>query len=133
MNAARRRATGPLVLLATLLLLVAADHAPLAWLGRPLWEYDPVLLYRMRPNVDTTWGKGYGNRPLRTNRFGLADDDFPERKPPGERRILVIGDSIVMGHGLAHRPAGARTADRPRLDACAAIVTGVRKRHMRLA
>ncbi len=38
---------------------------------------------------------------LETNRLGLRGQDFPERKPPGERRLLVLGDSVAFGWGVS--------------------------------
>lgn len=38
---------------------------------------------------------------LRTNNRGIrADEDIPYMKPPGEQRIVVLGDSFGMGHGV---------------------------------
>jgi hypothetical protein len=43
------------VLLVTLLLIVAADRAILSLVGRTIWEWDPVLHYRHRPNATRLW------------------------------------------------------------------------------
>lgn len=37
----------------------------------------------------------------RTNAHGLRDRERSLEKPPGARRILLLGDSVVEGHGLA--------------------------------
>lgn len=46
------------------------------------------------------WGEKYDNKPIFINQHGFHDDDFPEKKAAGEFRGLIIGDSIVMGHGV---------------------------------
>ena len=35
-----------------------------------------------------------------TNSYGFRDDAFPEQKPPNERRLLMLGDSFLFGHGV---------------------------------
>jgi lysophospholipase L1-like esterase len=37
-----------------------------------------------------------------TNRWGFRGPDVPRRKPPGSFRIVVVGDSIAMGQGVAY-------------------------------
>ncbi len=54
------------------------------WYDRPRWDYfdaDDCVAYR-------------------TNRFGFRDDDFPLVKPPGELRILALGDSMTFAPGV---------------------------------
>jgi lysophospholipase L1-like esterase len=85
--------------------LCAADRLLLRVLGLPVWQYDPVLLYTQRPNMVAQWDTFPGAYPLRTNRWGYSDDDFPREKPAGEWRAVVIGDSVAMGFGLAHADA----------------------------
>lgn len=101
----RRRGAGPLVLAVTVLALFAADRALYRVLGEPVWQYDPVLLYTHRPNAVAHWHSFPGAYPLRANRWGFADDDFPREKPPGEWRAVVLGDSVAMGFGLDHADA----------------------------
>lgn len=101
----RRRGAGLLVLLLTLAGLYAADRVLLRVLGLPVWQYDPVLLYVQRPNMVAEWDEFPGAYPLRTNRWGYSDDDFPLEKPAGEWRAVVVGDSVAMGFGLAHTDA----------------------------
>ncbi len=36
---------------------------------------------------------------IRTNALGLRGDEIPEPKPAGERRLLFLGDSVVLGWG----------------------------------
>ena len=96
----RRRLGNLALLVSTLLVLFASDRALLSWLGLPLWEADPVLRFRHRPGAIGSWGPAFDDKPIRINRLGFHDDEFPTRKPDGELRILVLGDSVVMGHGV---------------------------------
>lgn len=97
------------VLATTVALLVLADRMVLAWVGLPYWIVDPEIHYRHRPGVTRTWlagnpstaaDLGIGDRLIHFNAYGHHDDDFPREKPAGEFRGLLIGDSIVMGHGV---------------------------------
>lgn len=46
-------------------------------------------------------------RHIRTNNMGTRDEqDFSAKRPPGKRRIVILGDSFAFGHGIA------RTQDR---------------------
>jgi len=37
------------------------------------------------------------------NSHGFRDDDVPQRKPDGEKRIIMLGDSITAGDWLPHK------------------------------
>ena len=37
---------------------------------------------------------------LKTNRWGMHDQDYPQHKPPGNFRIAILGASHVMGTGI---------------------------------
>ncbi len=87
------------VLAVTLLLIVGLDRLLLAVLGLPLWMADPELHYTHRPGVTRTW-RTFDDKPIVINRHGHHDDDFPTARPPGEYRILNLGDSVTMGHGM---------------------------------
>jgi hypothetical protein len=50
----------------------------------------------LRPLLATTF-KGV---PLRTNRWGMRDDDYSPRKPPDTWRLALFGQSYVMGSGV---------------------------------
>lgn len=43
-----------------------------------------------------------GQEPLRVNKWGTLGDDFPLEKDPGEFRIFVVGDSIVLSQHYFH-------------------------------
>src|SRR5262245_41975907 len=57
---------------------------------------DAELPYRLRPGVDTT----LLGIPVRVNALGLRGPDVSATPAAGVTRVLVIGDSIVFGHGL---------------------------------
>lgn len=58
---------------------------------------DPVLGYRHPASV-SYW---LGSERVELNPNGLRDDDVPFRKPAGEKRILVLGDSVTFGWGVS--------------------------------
>ncbi|RJP77181.1 MAG: hypothetical protein C4524_08640, partial [Candidatus Zixiibacteriota bacterium] len=97
---ALKRTRSPLVqnlslTLAVVALVILADRLLLVRLGLPLWEGDPERHYRNRPGAVHYWGSG---QSARINSHGFNDDEFPRCKPPGEFRILALGNSITMGH-----------------------------------
>jgi hypothetical protein len=49
------------------------------------WSSNPILKYEPKPNSSGI------------NSAGLRDRDFPRHKPPGVKRIVVLGDSIGFG------------------------------------
>lgn len=58
--------------------------------------YDPDLGWRNIPN----WQATTNGRKLTINSRGLRDREYSYEKPPGVRRILVLGDSFVWGYGV---------------------------------
>ena len=65
------------------ILLIVADP----WLSVGPFQFDAQLGFRGRPY--------YGG----ANRFGFDDVDYPLQKPPGNFRVLVLGDSYDWGAG----------------------------------
>jgi hypothetical protein len=58
--------------------------------------FDAVLGWRNIPDYRaTTFGK-----PMTINSRGLRDREYPYEKPPGTKRILVLGDSFTWGFGV---------------------------------
>ena len=55
------------------------------------------LLIELRPLVSTIF---YGET-FRTNRWGMRDQDYDSLPPPGTHRTAVLGQSYVMGSGVA--------------------------------
>jgi hypothetical protein len=91
------------VLIVTCACIVLLDRLLLAKLRLPLlWVSDMELHYKHRPDIVRSWGPKYDNKLIYINSYGHHDDEFPEQKPEGEFRGLMLGDSITMGHGV-HR------------------------------
>ena len=61
---------------------------------------DPELLWTFRPSavLDVP---SLGISGVRTNARGLRGPDVPDRREPGELRVVCIGDSVTFGLGLA--------------------------------
>jgi lysophospholipase L1-like esterase len=58
---------------------------------------DPVLGYR-HPNSVTY---SLGSNLVELNSHGLRDDEISYNKPAGEKRVLVLGDSVTFGWGVS--------------------------------
>jgi len=58
---------------------------------------DGDLPYLLRPGVHTR----FVNADVRVNALGLRGPDIAPEPPPGVRRILILGDSVAFGQGLA--------------------------------
>ncbi len=86
------------------MLIVMSDRFLLAWIGLPLWIADEKNHYKHRPNAVRTWGRSTDNL-IRINSHGFHDDDFPLQKGVNERRGIVVGDSVAMGHALPYEKA----------------------------
>lgn len=84
------------LLAGTLALIAAGDRLLLAKLGVTPWIPDPKLHFRLRPNYQY-W---FGGKLVRINSHGFHDDEFPTDKPAGELRLVCLGDSVTMGHGV---------------------------------
>jgi lysophospholipase L1-like esterase len=97
------------LLFLTFSLLLLTDRLILAYTGLPYWVPDVEAHYKHRPNTKRYWD-WHGLDPrvkgtiVEINSHGHHDDEFPEQKPAGELRGLIIGDSVTMGHGV-HRSA----------------------------
>lgn len=71
------------------------SRAPLPY--RP----DPELGHVHAPHFDGFFAHPEYDRPhLRTNGDGFRGEEWPAELAPGERRILVLGDSTTVGFGL---------------------------------
>ena len=112
-------------------LIFLCDRLILACLGLPLWVADPECHYRHRANAVRQWTSRTGAKRISINSWGHHDDDFPKKKPAGELRGLILGDSVVMGHGLkytetfAHQLENLMTGLKTRFSSFQIINTGV--------
>jgi hypothetical protein len=89
------------VLLVTLLLIVAADRAILSLVGRTIWEWDPVLHYRHRPDATRVWQNVSTVRMTREHT--ITRDGVPFPLEPGLEYTLstaradrLVGDSVAV-------------------------------------
>lgn len=69
---------------------------------------DRELGYRNQPSQDRFTNTGL---PIHINAHGLRDAEFPEAKPAGEYRILVLGDSLTFGIDVAQDDTFCRRVD----------------------
>jgi len=58
--------------------------------------WDPWLLWGLLPNFE---GMNLGV-PVKHNALGLRSPQLPTEKAMGERRVLLLGDSTLYGHGV---------------------------------
>jgi hypothetical protein len=96
--------------------------------GSPQAERLPLALVRahrtrgweMVPNsVHYTY-----EHKVTVNSLGLRGPELPPRKAPGERRILVVGDSMVYGQGVADGQTVPAQLERALGDADVRAVNG---------
>lgn len=83
----------------TISIIILTDRILLNYFKLPLWEWDEKLHYKHRLNSFRLW-ESFGNKPIVINEYGHHDDSFPIKKRKKEFRILNLGDSITMGHGV---------------------------------
>lgn len=69
---------------------------------------NPRLVYDLRPNLDVEF-KGVR---VKTNAEGFRDSDHPVEKPPGKRRIVLLGDSNLFAWGVPYESGCVRVAAR---------------------
>jgi hypothetical protein len=80
---------------------------------------DELLERELIPN----WSGDIGGRRLTINRLGMRDRaDRSQQKPPGTRRVAMVGSSVVMGYGIGDDETFTRLLEewlngRPRPDA----------------
>ena len=89
--------------------LYATDSGP----EERITVYDPVLHWRLLPNVDTSYPQPGGpSWEVRTNALGLRDDPFP---PPGRgprSSVLCLGDSSTWGDRVSQEETYAQLLER---------------------
>jgi lysophospholipase L1-like esterase len=61
-----------------------------------LFESDPVLGYRLKPGARVRFATDEFDTDIRINSAGVRDDEDIGDKAPNERRILILGDSLVL-------------------------------------
>jgi hypothetical protein len=68
-----------------------------------LGQHHELLGWTIRPNVTVTHRGREFKHSITTNSRGLRDDEVAYERTPGERRILILGDSFMMGDGVERR------------------------------
>jgi lysophospholipase L1-like esterase len=71
-------------------------HSEAAPAFQALFMPDPAVGYRLRPNARTRFATAEFETDIAINAQGVRDDRDIGAKPPGERRIVVLGDSLVL-------------------------------------
>jgi lysophospholipase L1-like esterase len=61
-----------------------------------LFENDPAIGYRLRPNARTRFVTHEFATDIAINGAGFRDDEELGPKMPSERRVLLLGDSLVL-------------------------------------
>jgi hypothetical protein len=61
-----------------------------------LFETDPAIGYRLKPHARTRFTTSEFSADIAINGAGLRDDEELGPKPPGERRVVLLGDSLVL-------------------------------------
>lgn len=77
----------------------AVVPAPLPW-NWPQVRYESNQSLGFRPKASQA--SYTADKPVRTNTLGLRGPERSWVKPDGVRRILILGDSIAFGHGVAY-------------------------------
>ncbi len=61
-----------------------------------LFTGDPVIGYRLQPGARTQFATVEFDTEIAINATGVRDDDELGPKPPGSKRIMILGDSLVL-------------------------------------
>ena len=62
---------------------------------------DPQRVYELRPGARLEIDSGPRRALYSINSLGFRDEEFPEEKPEGVFRILVLGDSMTFGPAVS--------------------------------
>ena len=76
--------------------LRAWGHSEAAPAFQALFMPDPVIGYRLRPNARTRFATAEFDTEIAINAQGVRDEADIGPKPANERRIVVLGDSLVL-------------------------------------
>ena len=68
--------------------------------GTQFFDYDSVLGWRLRPNLEGPFERPQFRTYVKINEHGLRDRDYTYEKPVNNKRIVVLGDSFVWGYGV---------------------------------
>ncbi len=87
----------------------APGYAHVGWHQTPSQPVTDENLTRW----NTLWGLPPDPDPGTINRYGMRDNELADPKPPGQKRVLVIGDSSAWGSGC---PMAERFSSRLEVD-----------------
>jgi lysophospholipase L1-like esterase len=94
-------ASGTIAVLLVELVLWLPFYTPhaLVWQAGSSYRLDPELIYSHRPGTQGSWSNDEFTERRRINGAGLRGEEV---RPEGtfDKRILVLGDSLVFGHGV---------------------------------
>ena len=71
-------------------------HSEAAPAFQALFVPDAAIGYRLRPNAQVRFATAEFDTRIAINDQGVREDEHIGPKPPNERRIVVLGDSLVM-------------------------------------
>src|SRR5213076_717740 len=74
----------------------AWGHSEAAPAFQALFMPDPVIGYRLRPTSRTRYATAEFDTEIAINAQGVRDENDIGPKPANERRIVVLGDSLVL-------------------------------------
>lgn len=77
------------------LALLIAEAGWRAFSYPPLLVVDPVFDFALRPSSRLRWKKVDVDQEVVTNAFGFHDEEYPRAKPPGLKRVLLVGNSFM--------------------------------------
>lgn len=81
-----------------------------------LFEGDPEIGYRLKPNARTRFATPEFAADIAVNSSGFRDEEEIGVKPPNERRIVLLGDSLVLSVQVPFRQTFGELLER-RLNA----------------
>ena len=83
-------------------------HSEAAPSFQALFMPDAAIGYRLRPNARTRFVTAEFDTEIAINEQGVRDDEPIGPKPPNERRIVVLGDSLVLSVQVQQRQTFCR-------------------------
>jgi lysophospholipase L1-like esterase len=84
-----------------------------------LFTSDPVLGYRLNPGAHTRFTTSEFDTTIHIAQAGVRDDEEIGSKPPGETRIAILGDSLVLSVQVPFSTTFAEQMERRLNDAAA--------------
>lgn len=78
-------------------------HSEAAPAFQSLFMPDPAIGYRLRPGAQVRFATAEFDTRIAINDQGIRDDQPIGPKAPNERRIVVLGDSLVLSVQVDHR------------------------------